>query len=109
MIPPLEIHQGRDPVEAKDLELTQQNTKGFVRPLEENPLLSGRYIEDVKIGHGVNTEVEHKLDRSPRGWILCDVIGDLAVIARTAWTKQTITFNCTTAGTNDVTVKLWVF
>ena len=110
MIPQLEIHQSKNPVEDKDLALIQQNSKKFARPLEENPTLSGRFIEDVELVHGATTAVEHKLNRQPRGWWFCDVFGDMIEsYGRTDWDEQTIEFNITTTGTNDVTVRIWVF
>ena len=110
LIPQFEIHQSKNPVEDKDLALIQQNVQKFVRPLEENPLLSGRFIEGVVLVHGATTAVQHKLNRQPRGWFLCDITGDmLESIGRTAWDTQTITFNVTSTGTADITVSLWVF
>jgi hypothetical protein len=106
LIPELELHHTSE----KDLEALQGNLKKFVKPLEDNPTLSGRYIEDVVLVDAAVTEIEHKLDRVPRGWILCDIEGDLLwSYGRTAWDEKTISIGCNTLGGTDVTVKIWVF
>lgn len=108
MIPVLETqHTGN-----QDVELLQQNTKRFVKVLEDNPLLDGRLIEDIDVpaatlGGPSAFRVEHKLDRLPRGWIVTDT-DEQILIFRTGWDRKYIDFaNGSPIG--DAVVDMWVF
>lgn len=101
LIDVLEIQHTGD----QDLELAQQNIKRFVKVLEDNPVLDGRLIEDIDVPLPPATvEVEHKLDRQPRGWIVCDVDASTYVY-RIAWNDKTIVI----AGRAAATISIWVF
>ena len=100
MITPLETqHTGN-----QDVELLQQNVKKFVKVLEDNPLLDGVLIEDVDLNAAANTEINHRMGRQPRGWILTDQSA-AATVYRVAWTTQTLTLLASAASTVDI----WVF
>jgi len=102
MVPPLEVQTTEDP----DLERAQSSIKKFVQPIEDCILLDGRHIEAVELLANDN-KIEHKLNRQPRGWILCDVYDAVAapLVYRTAWDDKTITLWASL----KCYVSLWVF
>lgn len=89
----------------QDVELLQQNMKKFVKPLEDCPLLDGILLENVDLANAVNTVINHKLGRQPRGWIVVDHAGTGTLIYRIAWNSSTLTLLAAAA----CTVSLWVF
>lgn len=78
MIPELEIQHGG----TEEVERLQENVKKFAKPLEDNPLLDGRLIENATqrgaatpgLGVGVN-HIEHGLGRNLRGWVITRLYG----------------------------------
>ena len=75
MIPQLETQHGHG---NQDLELLSQNIKRFAKVLEDNPVLDGRLIENVKPQGRAPTDppglvagdniINHGLGRALRGW-----------------------------------------
>jgi len=102
-IKPLEKQHTGD----QDLELFQNNIKDFVKVLEDNPLLDGRFIEDIVFSGAVTVNVQHKLDRKPRGWILTDLTGGLVDVARNVgdWNDKFLSLAASAA----CTISIWVF
>ncbi|MBW2560705.1 MAG: hypothetical protein JRE40_07615 [Deltaproteobacteria bacterium] len=83
-----------------------QDVKKFVQPLEENELLDGILIEDVAFAGAVTVDINHKLGRQPRGWILTDFTALAGTgVVRSAWDDKTISLDSSAA----CDLSLWVF
>lgn len=67
------------------------------------PILQGRLIEDIAVTTATVT-IDHKLGRTPRGWIICKKNAD-ARVWETASTSRTITLDSSAT----VTVSIWIF
>lgn len=87
------------------LDRVQTNVTTFSDSVVSIELLNGRLIEDVILGT-TEVQVEHKLGRDLRGWIIVDKNAQQDI-----WkSSETLTkrfLSLTAAGT--VTVSLWVF
>ena len=103
MLKPLEQQKGED----VDTTLRENNIKDFARQLEDNPILDGILIEDIVFSGAVTVIVPHKLGRKPRGYILTDVTGGLAIIARNAgaWDDKFLSL----ASSRACIIAIWVF
>jgi hypothetical protein len=101
VIPPLTLQSTLE----ENTEKMQANLKEFATPLENCPLLDGNYLEEVALAGGVSTRIVHGLGRQIRGWILCDLIGNAAIVRRISWDSTYLTLHSNLA----VTVNLWVF
>ena len=103
MIPPLEMQHSDD----QGTQLSRENVKKFVKPIEDNPLLDGVLIEDIIFSGAVTVNVTHKLGRKPRGWILTDLTGGLVDVARNtgAFDDKFLSL----ASSAACTISIWVF
>ena len=82
-----------------------EDLKRFFRGI---PFLNGRLIEDIDIGNGSSAQVQHRLTKTPKGWLVVDV--DAAIdlpLYRSSWDQNFITIE--NPGTVDVTIAIWVF
>jgi len=114
MIEPFIKHQ----CDEHNLHLVQENLVNFVRVLENNPMLDGHFIiitkdsdgntipetEDIYFPAATARILEHRLNRLPRGWVICDT-RNLTRMRRRSWDTQFITLSCIQA----TTAKIWVF
>lgn len=94
-------------IETPDLNLNRVQS-ALIPPLNallSIPLLDGRLIEGL-ILDSVGVDVEHKLARAVRGWLIVD-IDDFATVIRSASADETKLLRLTASAT--VTVSLWVF
>lgn len=85
----------------KDKDLTIW--KSLLDPILANQLLQGNYLQGVSLSAG-NTAVEHKLQRQPIGWIVCDKLL-AADVNRVSWDKNFLTL----LASSPTTINLWVF
>ena len=53
----------------KDLYQTQENVEQVLTPILNSPIIDGVLVKDVDVGTS-DTVVNHKLGRSPLGWIV---------------------------------------
>ena len=53
----------------KDLYQTQENVEQVLTPILNSPIIDGVLVKDVDVGTS-DTVVNHKLGRSPLGWII---------------------------------------
>jgi hypothetical protein len=87
------------------LDRVQTNVTTFSDSVVSIEFLNGRLIEDVVLGT-TEVQVEHKLGRELRGWIIVDKNAQQDVW-KSASTLTKRFLSLTAAGT--VTVSLWVF
>ncbi len=91
------------------MELVQDNIENSFRALESCPLLDGHLLEGVELVQGDN-EIDHKLGRVLRGWILTRQDFDTIILDKQASNDSTdriLILNSSASGT--ATVDLWVF
>ena len=91
----------------QDLELMMQDVKKFVQPLEDNPLLDGRLIEDIEFVGITTTTINHGLGRKPIGWIIVDKAGAGNIFRGVVMTDKLLTLANSIAVTCIISV--WVF
>jgi hypothetical protein len=77
--------------------------KSILDPIIGNQLLQGNYIQSISLNAG-NNAIEHKLQRQPIGWIICDKTLS-ADLNRLSWDKNYITL----LASSPTTINLWVF
>ena len=76
------------------------------RILGKIPLLRGTF-HTITLTPSGSTTIEHKLGRTPQGWIVCGVTGAPASIYETSSDASYLRLTNTTAST--LTVRIWVF
>lgn len=77
----------------------------FVRPLEQNPLLSGRVLEAVTVGTA-DTNIPHKLGRKWVGWI---IIGRTSSVVPYEGTQDDTGLFLTLVAASETIVDIYVF
>lgn len=87
----------------RELQLIQDNVERAVAEAINSPLLNGRLVADVALNAGL-TKWEHKLARTPRGYLVVDK-NNTALIYTAAKDDKFLTLNASVA----CTVTLWVF
>ena len=90
-------------------DIFQRFMKDFVRVLEDNPRLDGRFIRGIDLVATVPQAIDHKLGRVPVGWETTDIVWAGAVdatVRQTAWDDKTITLD---APVTNVTLDIWVY
>lgn len=86
----------------------QDNTQAALDPVLKSPLLNGTLLQNIKLQVSKNNDVDHKLNRNLRGWILVRQRAEATI-----WdlqdsnnlSKKTLRLRTTA----DVTVDIWVF
>jgi hypothetical protein len=101
-LPQLVRHSTGDRV----FELLQERIIEVLRPLVENPLLDGALIEAVELQAGDN-KIAHTLDRSWRGFIICDR-GAFSLVRSNQGAEDPTKWIVLSAASAD-TVSVWVF
>lgn len=81
----------------------QDNNEQFNNQFKNIPFLSGRMIENITVTTST-TIVDHKLGRSPLGYIITSQNAD-ARIWITGWNTLNITFD----SSSTVKINVWVF
>lgn len=92
------------------IEQTQRVLEDRLKPVSDCPLISGRLIENIALPAAAATTIEHKLGRTPRGWIVTDsrdASNPTLFLERFAWDDKTLVLYNDMAG--DRTISLWVF
>ena len=51
------------------------------------------------------TKISHNLKRQPEGWIVVDMVGNIASVARSAWD----TYSITLVASANITVRILIF
>ena len=93
----------------EDIEEVQNSLENIFRSIEACPLLDGHLLEGVKLTQGDN-EIDHKLGRGLKGWILTRQDFDTIIIDKQVDNENAdsnLILNSSTSGT--ATVDLWVF
>jgi hypothetical protein len=90
-----------------DLNKVQTNIANSLRELQINPILDFNIVKDVSLVTGDNV-VDHKLGRSPAGWILTRK-NALADIYDKQNSNQTPNLNYILTSSANVTVDLYFF
>lgn len=88
-----------------ELQAVINSVAEFVRPLELNPILDGRIIEDVVIGTSA-TDISHKLGRKWVGWF---VVSRTSGVVPYESTQTDDTKYLTLIAASSITVDIYVF
>lgn len=81
----------------------QDNVRDAVEPLLRLPLNDGVLLENLTLVPGSDNQVNHKLGRVPRAWLVVDRRQN-ASVWRTGWTNSLLTLQVDA----DCVVSLWV-
>ena len=87
--------------EVRDLQL---RLKEFFDQFKNNPLLTGRLIENLAITSGTPLVIDHKLNRTPVGFLVIQKNAN-SVIWHSSITSTTLTLNASA----NVNIVIWVF
>ena len=87
----------------QELNRVQDNFIKWTRGIATLEILKGRLIQDISLTTGSNS-IEHKLGRTPLGWIVVDRDGTATVYKSSANSR---TLELTSSGSVDIS--LWVF
>lgn len=96
----LPIFQGGTP----EFNLMQTQWASNLDPLLKNPMSNGNFVNGVVLASGSNV-INHKLGRTPQGWMITDRNGAATVYRSAAFNPLTLTLTASAA----VTVTLYVF
>ena len=99
----------RNTTDNESIESVQNSLENSFRSVEACPLLDGHLLEGVELIQGDN-EVDHKLGRALKGWILTRQDFDTIIIDKQVDNENAdsiLILNSSTSGT--ATVDLWVF
>jgi hypothetical protein len=88
----------------KELMLLQTRWSSLINPVLDNPIVKGRIVREVALGV-TSVEVNHRLGRTPQGWLIIDSNAN-ETVWRTSPLNQT-TLELTASG--PVTVSLYIF
>lgn len=88
-----------------ELQQVINNIADFTKPLENNPLLDGRILQDVVIGTS-DTNIPHKLERPWVGWF---VISRTSAVVPYEGTQINTSSFITLVAASSVTVDIYVF
>jgi len=86
-----------------NLAMMSNRWASFLDPVLKNPITSGVYVS-VSLVTGANV-INHKLGRTPQGWILTDIQGAQTVYRSAAFNDLTLTLTAS----GSVTISLYVF
>ena len=99
----------RNTTDDESIESVQNSLENSFRSVEACPLLDGHLLEGIELIQGDN-EIDHKLGRALKGWILTRQDFDTIIIDKQVDNENAdsiLILNSSTAGT--ATVDLWVF
>ena len=99
----------RNTTDNESIESVQNSLENSFRSVEACPLLDGHLLEGIELIQGDN-EIDHKLGRALKGWILTRQDFDTIIIDKQVDNENAdsiLILNSSTAGT--ATVDLWVF
>lgn len=94
----------KDNFKDDNLEQVQFNTEQFVGTLSLIPIIRGRLITDIQLQAIDTNRIEHKLNRSPRGYMVIDANAPYQIYT---WDKDS-SFLVLSSST-IVKISLWVF
>jgi hypothetical protein len=87
----------------REVDALQSNIGLILNQITKKPLVDGELLTNIILPAG-SFRVNHKLGRTPLGFIICDIDGAVSVY-REAWDQNTITLNAS----GPVTLAIWVF
>lgn len=90
----------------KDITRLQDALSKVFNAIQKKQILDGRLISDIEIATGTVKEVQHGLQRQPRGWIIVKKNAE-ATVWETSATLPVRTINLNASA--DVTISLWIF
>lgn len=96
-------------VQTQDREVNQlqNNIATALRPFEINPILAGRFLNEVSLINGTTT-IYHSLGRPLLGWMITDIDGAATVYSSQS-SNLTPELNLVLVSNAQVNVNLYVF
>lgn len=91
-----------------DLTKIQENVSQAIAPAVKSPIIDGTLLRNIKLETGKNNDVDHKLDRNLRGWMIIRQRAEANIWDlqdSNTLSKKTLRLRCSA----NVTVDLWVF
>lgn len=85
-------------------EMAQNRWASILNPWLKNPMSAGVFVKDQALILGV-TVINHKLGRTPQGWMIVDIQGVATIYRSAAFNDLTLTLTSSAA----VTASLYVF
>lgn len=99
-LPNLQQFQGGD----QSFQLMQSAWSGVLNSFLKQPYLNGIVLPSIELAVG-NNVINHKLGRSPQGWVQADIDGTSTIYRSAPFNSLTLTLYSSAA----VTVSLYVF
>lgn len=91
-----------------ELNKVQEYVQRSVDPISKSPIVDGTLLRSVSLKTGSKNDIDHKLGRPPRGWIVVRQRADSRIWDqqdKNTLSRNTLRLFCSA----DVTVDLWVF
>lgn len=91
-----------------ELNKVQEYVQRSVDPVSKSPIIDGTILRSVELKAGQNNDIDHRLGRPPRGWVLIRLRADSRVWDdqdKNTLSRNTLRLLCS----SNVTVDLWVF
>ena len=76
----------------KDQDLAQVKWKSILDPLLAKPISNSLLLQNISLASG-NNVINHKLGRTPQGWIVCDINAAVSVYRNAVFNPLTLTLN----------------
>jgi hypothetical protein len=92
----------KDP--SQNMMLMQSKWSSILQPVLNLPLNSSVFLQDIVLASGSNV-INHKLGRTPQGWIIADQNASASIYRSDAFTATQLTLTSSAA----VTINLVVF
>jgi hypothetical protein len=87
-----------------NLEKIQTNVQQFISALTYIPILRGRLIDDIFIDSAIDTRIEHKLNRIPKGYLITKMDSP-AIVTHAGFDKSFLLLSAS----SSTTIGIWVF
>lgn len=84
-------------------ELAQVKWKSILDPLLAKPISSGLIVYSIVLTSGVNV-INHKLGRTPQGWIITDIDAAITLYRSAAFNPLTLTLTASGSATCSLMV-----
>ena len=84
----------------------QDSSASSIDSIIKTPILDGTLITGIELASGVTTAIEHKLNRTIRGWIIVDKDANCNIFSPNTTLRDKI---ISLQANANVTISLWVF